>query len=187
MRMRRSIVVCGGFLAGAAAALPVRADVYTWVDRNGTVTVTNVAPPEGARVTGVVRADEVAKAVARRPPDAAQLQALNERVQQLEQQLQAATAPPPVVYPPIAATARYVAAAPAPVVSYAPEPAPLPTAYGCDPAWTTCWPALAPPIYPAAVVVLNAANGRHFHSSRGGHRHGGARQRGAPGLRHHPR
>src|SRR5713101_9363520 len=71
---------------------PARADVYTWVDAFGGVNVSNLAPPEGARITKVVPAssqktttrDDEAREAARD----AEVQALTKRVRQLEDQVE---------------------------------------------------------------------------------------------------
>jgi hypothetical protein len=34
---------------------PARADVYTWLDASGAVTISNLAPPDGARVVSVTQ------------------------------------------------------------------------------------------------------------------------------------
>ena len=46
-------------LVGALGSQLARADIYTWVDTSGTVNVSNIAPPEGTRVTIVTETLEV--------------------------------------------------------------------------------------------------------------------------------
>ena len=70
---------------------PAHADVYTWVDASGGVNVSNLAPPEGARITNVVPAssqktttrDDEAREAARD----AEVEALTKRIRQLEDQV----------------------------------------------------------------------------------------------------
>src|SRR6476646_8224997 len=78
----------------ACALLPqlARADIYTWKDASGRINVSNLAPPEGARVTNVVR--ERAPAASSPRSDAirsaardAEVQALEERVRQLQDEV----------------------------------------------------------------------------------------------------
>jgi hypothetical protein len=79
-------------LVGTFGLQPAHADVYTWVDASGGVTVSNLAPPEGVRVTNVIHAsapkttirDDDAHDAAR----AAEAQALGARVRQLEDAVQ---------------------------------------------------------------------------------------------------
>ena len=67
---------------------PAPAEIYTWVDASGGVNVSNLAPPENARVTNVVLAsaskpttrDDDAREAARDT----EVQALTMRVRQLE-------------------------------------------------------------------------------------------------------
>ena len=152
-----------------------RADIYTWTDANGRVNISNVAPPEGARVTSVVREAPkpvvpMALAVTSAPQQ--DVQALNDRLRQLELEVELAKRQPP---PP---TVIYAAApAQAPVqYNYAPEPAPAPNygygygyANGCDPSWFGCgfgygyspyW------YYPAGIVVIKTPQ---FHRHDFGH------------------
>src|SRR6476619_6917891 len=81
-----------GFVT-AFAWTSAHADVYTWVDSSGKVNLSNRPPPEGARVTNVYREDPAVHASAEAARAAAQreaLQALNDRVTQLERDLDAA-------------------------------------------------------------------------------------------------
>jgi hypothetical protein len=99
----------------AAATGPAHADMYTWVDKDGTTNVSNVPPPEDVRVTKVARTapkDPAREAAARQ----AEMRALRDRVDELSKEVeQSRTAgiPPPD--------------APAPVLAYAPPAAPAPT------------------------------------------------------------
>ena len=150
--------------AGAFASTAALADIYTWVDASGNLNLSNQEPPKGARITNVVRESPEAKASADAARAAAQreeLRALNERVGQLERDLETAkNAPPP---PPPGAYAPAVAALPPTfvaqtiVVPSAPAYAPPAPAYAdCWDAWGSCaWPGLFG-FYPSGVVVLNA-------------------------------
>jgi hypothetical protein len=96
-----------GFLRAtlvAALAVPLgvgvaHAEIYTWVDAKGVVNVGNEPPPDGVRVTGVTPAVpqkiaayyEAAREVARQ----AELQAMADRVRQLEYEAEVARWTPP--------------------------------------------------------------------------------------------
>ena len=159
-----------------AFALPAHADIYTWVDASGNTNVSNLAPPDGVKVTNVQRAlppeivarEDAAREAARQ----AETRALAERVRQLESD--AARGPPPDYRPPMA---------PPPVIQYiveAPQP-PMQQSveitspayggygyggYGCDPSWFGCW---WPGLYPASVIVVGASNPHHNHPIQHGH------------------
>ena len=76
-------------LACTLGLQPAYADLYTWVDASGGVNVSNLAPPEGVRITNVIRATP--KTTARDDPREAvrdaEVQALTKRVRQLEDQV----------------------------------------------------------------------------------------------------
>jgi hypothetical protein len=177
-RATRSAAILGVALL---AGLPVaRADIYTWVDARGSLNVSNIAPPDGVKVTKVA---QDSPPIAIPPPNPAldayrqaEVQMLSDRVHQLEQQV--ATAPPPVqpvmVYPPP------MASPPAP--QYA-----MDTSWqqngGCDPNWGDCggWsnpgpyaqPYGYPYAYPVSVIVVRAASNRRFYQpGRGGYNPG---------------
>src|SRR5258706_5397973 len=78
-------------LAGTFGLQPAYADIFTWVDASGVVNVSNLAPPENVRVTNVIHASARKTTT---PADAvrdaardAELQALAERVRQLEDEV----------------------------------------------------------------------------------------------------
>jgi hypothetical protein len=119
-----------------------RADVFTWVDKSGSINVSNIAPPDGVNVTKVVHTtpEEVAarEAAAREAARQAEVQALAERVRQLEGQVQLASmAPPPMQYrpapapPPLPPPMVQYVADPTPPMQYASYGAPS-SSYGCD-------------------------------------------------------
>jgi hypothetical protein len=65
------------------------ADLYTWVDASGGVNVSNLAPPSGVRVTNVIvaSAPKTTNDYARDAARDAEVQALKERVRQLEDEI----------------------------------------------------------------------------------------------------
>jgi hypothetical protein len=173
MRIRPSLAAALAVLASAAAPHPASADIYTWVDASGVVTVSNLVPPEGVRVTNVQATSieaAAAAAAARESARAAEVAELIERVRQLEREVETArSAPPPdVLYPATPPIVPQVLAAP-----YADAVSP-PSGYVCDQSGV-CWPPwAAAPIYPASVVVLGGGGKRvHHHSFRDGRRSGG--------------
>ena len=143
-------------------AQPARADIYTWVDASGTINVSNIAPPDGVSVTHVIHASAPA---GDQPAHDAQVQALMQRVGQLEDAVEMAERqiPPPMPYPyppmpiPQAPPVQYIVNVVAPVSYEVGAPSPAPTA-GCDPSWTDCglgWmPGYYPSFYPAGLVLL---------------------------------
>jgi len=146
---------------------PAYADIYTWVDASGALNVSNLTPPDGARVIKVVHSSDDA------PASKADTQALADRVRQLEDQIDMARQqPPPIAYPPPAPPVVYAPPAP-PVVQYifAPQPptvqyvtneAPVASPW-CDATWSDCgygngwWP-----YYPASVFVVSGSNFNRF-------------------------
>jgi hypothetical protein len=161
-----SIVVTAVLLA----APPARADVYTWVDASGNVTVSNLAPPSGVRITHVTHENPAAIAHAKAAQSAAQqaqVQALTQRVAELEREAEAPkAAPPPVTFlaPPAPPPPQYVVTMAPGVGNDAVAPP-----YGC--AWIGC--ALPPLVYPVAVFVWQKPfrfSGHHrFERRPGGH------------------
>jgi hypothetical protein len=146
-------------LAGGLEAPLAHADIYTWIDASGVTNVSNLPPPEGVQVTKtlhgrppeIVAREDAARDAARQ----AEAQALAERVRQLEDEIAARQAPPPMVYAP----------PPPPVIQYIVEPAPQQIAYtapptqtysspGCDPSWAGCALSWFPGFYPASVLVV---------------------------------
>ena len=182
---RVSLRVATVLMVTGAAGLPVaHADIYTWVDDNGVVNVSNLEPPAGTRVAKVTHeAPQPPTArydAAREAARQAEVQALAERVRQLENELDAARRPVVVPPPP------QVAYAPAPTPMIVPaytEPPPAPAAPTCDPSWYGCW-AWTSGLYPGSVIVLRDAHVRRFdtgHRVTPGHRfHGVAAQWRAP-------
>jgi Domain of unknown function (DUF4124) len=173
---------------------PARADVYTWVDKSGSINVSNLAPPDGAQVTNVIHAnpEEIAarEAALRERARQAEVQALAERVRQLESEVQFASAqPPPVQYraapqPPII---QYFADPTPPPAQYAPYAAPS-TSYGCDPSQFDCGSWGFPGFYPASVIVLRAPPFRrpppHRDMHRGAPNYAVHQPMSAPGTMH---
>ena len=156
------------FLAMACAALcglglnasVAQADIYTWTDANGRVNISNVTPPEGVRVTSVVREAPkpvVPMALAITSAPQQDVQALNDRLRQLELEVELAKRQPP---PPTVIYAAAPAAQPPVQYNYAPEPAPsygygYGYGNGCDPSWFGCGFGYSPYwYYPGGVVVI---------------------------------
>ena len=173
-RLLRAVLLS---FAGCGAGLQAaHAEIYTWVDRSGMVNLSNLAPPEGVRVTRVTHepaprtatASEAAREAARQTELQAladrarelELQALSERVRQLEREIEFGRREPPapVVY--------QIMPSPS-VVQYAVDPAPVASA-GCDPAWSGCGLWWGSGIYPAGVVVVGVPGGHRLHPFRGG-------------------
>jgi hypothetical protein len=157
-------------LACAFGSQLAHADIYTWVDASGGINVSNLAPPDGVRVTNVIHASEP-KITTREDTRQVEMQALAERVRLLEDELELARrqAPPPVEY----------RAFPAPrPMQYPVDPEPPPLQYsvaaaqpmnsGCDLGWTDCGFWWGSSIYPASVVVLRAPGFRRFNPIHGG-------------------
>jgi uncharacterized protein DUF4124 len=167
-------------LACVLAAAPcANADVYTFVDAKGRLNVSNIEPPDDARVTSVVRAKparapdsaDEARAAAEEARRAAEVARLARRVQELEDQIDAerrassAPPPPPVVYPVFAPAPVNVTAQA--IVEYTPPSFPAMN-YGCDPSWLGCslwWS--APVVFigsaPRHSRPMNAFNDRRGH------------------------
>lgn len=178
-------------LAGALGVPLAHADVYTWTDVSGRLNVSNLAPPEGVHVSRVVHEDPAkaqANAIAaRNAARTAEVEALNERVARLEDEVDRAKQqpqPPPVqtvpyrVAPPVQLTINVMPSTPpagygagyAGYPGYLPYPGypGLPRDY-CDPTVFGC------PLfggYPVGVVVLNTPRFHRFNRSDrfGGHR-----------------
>ena len=116
--MRGQWMAVGVALGLAAAAGVARADMYTWVDKEGITNVSNVAPPEDVRVTKVARAapkDPAREAAAREAARLVEMRALRDRVDELSKEVEHSRSdafPPPY--------------APPPAMAFAPSP-PVPT------------------------------------------------------------
>src|SRR5579864_2424744 len=107
-------------LAGTLGVPLAHADIFTWVDASGTINVSNLPPPDGVEVTKITHEDPPSPArveAARAAAHQAEVQALEERVGQLESELVMAARQPPtmVIYPPMPAP---------PVIQYVTEYAP---------------------------------------------------------------
>ncbi len=157
-------------LAGTVGVSCAHADIYTWIDQTGMVNVSNLAPPDGVRVTKVTHETPPAPVPRAAPRDDmardaardAELQALNARVAQLQDEVDRATreASGPVAYQDaqIAPDAQY-AVDWAPPASY--SDAPQPVSAGCDPTWINCAIFAGALIYPVPVVLLRVPYFRH--------------------------
>jgi hypothetical protein len=164
-------------VAGTLGLQLARADVYTWADASGSVNVSNLTPPQGARVISVTHtnaADAARESAARDAARRAETMALEERVRQLEVDAEARRqAPSQVVYRDI----------PAPPVQYRVDPAPPPVQYsvyssppaytmGCDLGWMDCALGWFPNFYSTGVVFVRAPSFRRFPSVPGRHQFG---------------
>jgi len=143
------------------------ADIYTWIDKSGTINISNLPPPDGVQVTKVTHETPPKKSGDADSPD---VQMLAERVRQLEQEIDFAKRqpPPPMPYPVVQAPPMSYPVVPPPTVQYSPvqyqiieTPPPFngygaPASYGCDPTWSDCSTWWAPGFYPPAVVFVGA-------------------------------
>ena len=170
-------------LVATLGASLAQADVYNWTDASGRLNVSNVAPPDGVRVTRVIHENpprvSPGASAARASAQAAEVQALTERVVQLEGEIERAQAP--------AAPAYRVVAAPIPPpppvqvnVTVLPQAASAPTYPAAGP-YSDCDPLVfgCPPfVYPVGVVTRRDPGFGRFHRShrqRAGHRMQGLR------------
>jgi hypothetical protein len=172
---------CSAAVAAVLACLfglqPARADIYTWVDASGAVTISNLSPPEGARVISVAQEkpqevlarEDAAREAARQ----AELRTLSDRIRQLESEVARPPAPPQAIYVPVPTPPQVVyaplPAAVAPLVQYQANIA-LPISSGCDPSWAGCWNWWGSAFYPTSVVVVRTPN-LHRHSPGRAKRH----------------
>jgi hypothetical protein len=163
-------------LAGTFGLQCAHADIFTWVDASGSINVSNLAPPDNARVIKVAKESPRPAAGDDAAPDAT---ALAQRVRQLEREVELARrpVPPPADYAPTPAYApmpaaptiqysvQYIVEAPQAPMQYAANdypPANYPPAYnnGCDSTWANCGFGWNPGFYPSGVVVLQQPNFR---------------------------
>jgi hypothetical protein len=161
-----------GFAILAAVLAPALAcaDVYVWIDGAGTTHVSNVTPPEGARVVSVTRSpppDPARDAALREARQQAEMRALDERVRQLQADVERArrdAVPAVVVQPPAP-----LAPPPAPSIVVVMVPPPSPQyAAGCDGTWGPCGIGFWPGFYPSGVVVVHDRHVRHRHPGHPG-------------------
>ncbi len=172
MRFHVLCAVLPAILIGSIGPQVAHADIYTWVDASGSINVSNLTPPEGAHVLKVVH--ESAAQVAS-PADAARqadVQALAQRVLQLEGELAAVQYTPPAAPP-------YIVMQAPPVVQYFIDVAPPQVQYnsagqpGCDPGWGDCGNWWNTGFYPAGVVFVQTPTFRRFPPVRGGRQFAG--------------
>jgi hypothetical protein len=156
-------------VAGGLTCAPVGAEIVGWVDDSGNVTYTNMTPPRGAKVVDRI-AEDPPDPRAKVPADAAaqaQLQALNDRVRDLELQLRQGSPPPP---------------SPWDQPAYAPPPVAL-AGSGCDAAFYDCNLWSGPPVY----TLYTYGPGFGYYRQRGQrHDHGGQDRRGGHGSHRGP-
>jgi hypothetical protein len=159
MFVRLLNTVAAVVLLGMLGVPVAHADVYTWVDAAGMLNVSNLQPPAGANVTSVVKS--VAPKLApdtSTPAQAAAMQALSDRILQL--QAQVADVQRPVV--PTVVNNVYVTPQPAPVtVQYAQlgytYDGPQQSSNACDPSFYSCGGGVYGGFYPASTVFLGGA------------------------------
>lgn len=152
----RILPVVAFALTGLFACADALADIYTWVDANGAVTVSNLPPPDDARVTRVTHESPAAAAsaaAAREAARQAELQALAGRVRELEMASEMPRQPAPVFVAPPIAPVMYVPV-PQPIIVTVPQPEPVAAAGpSCDAAWFGCL-GFASAFYPTGVFVV---------------------------------
>jgi hypothetical protein len=181
--LRGVLVVACTLVAGTALA-----DIYTWTDAAGMVNVSNVAPPEGVKITKITQDSPPRPApmidAAAEAARQAEVQALAARVRQLEYEAQAPMRqmPAPVDY---AAVAPPFPMQPSFPMQYAVEAPPQTAAYDCDPTWTQCGPGpwWGAPFFPATVIVVRAPGFRRPPPFHGGHKPPMQMPVRAPGMR----
>jgi hypothetical protein len=153
-----STTLVGALVASATLAPSAAlAEIYGWVDPSGAVTYSNLPPPKNARVIDLIEEAPPPTPQAQAAAEAAhqaEMRALNEKVRQLEQELQFTryqSAPPPPPYP--------TAEAP----SYGPPP--YTSSYGpCfDSEFFDCAWGGGPIYYTAGVVPFWGFHHRHDH------------------------
>jgi len=181
-----ALAVVFGIFFGAQMA---RADIYTWTDASGRVNVSNIAPPQGVRVTSVVHEDpEKIAAQLEASREAAhqyEVQALADRVRQLEREIDYGRRPmmaPPMPYPiappspPLVQNIVVEQAPPAQTpypaaVPYWPQVPPIGT-IGCDPMWISCGAWLGPQLYSTPIIVVRAPGFKRGSQGHGSQGHG---------------
>ena len=150
------------------------ADIFTWTDASGRINVSNLDPPAGVHVTSVLREKPVKPSDAVRREDLrhAEVMALEERVRQLQDDVEAARQQ--AVQQQVAPRVVYNAVTSPPAPSYAPQMAysyaePPGVQYGCDPSWAGCslgWPQA----FLTTTVVVRNPRLHRFNAFKGGHR-----------------
>jgi hypothetical protein len=154
-----------GVVVGAAAVLApsyAAAEIYGWVDGSGAVTYSNLPPPKNAKVIDVIEEappPSPQSQAAAQAAHQAEMRALNDKVQQLEREIQQTrwqATPPPTPYP--------TAAPPPPPYTEAPS-------YDtCDPEFLDCYLWSPQPVYSTAWFVPSF--GFRGHRDHDGFHHG---------------
>jgi uncharacterized protein DUF4124 len=170
-------VVAIGAIAGLLAS-PAFADIFTWTDASGRFNVSNVAPPKDVHAQRIVQKETRPMSdAARAAAQASEMRALQDRVAELETEVDRANRRATAMASAPAAPPVVVVAPQAP--AYAPPPATYAPSsdlgynydYGCDPLTFGC-PAFGYPVfgYPVNVVVLNGKRFHRFDGFRGDRR-----------------
>ena len=164
----------------ALGASLAHADIYTWTDASGRTNVSNLPPPEGARVSHVVHETPPPVAgpsdSAREAARQAELRVLSERVQQLEAEanvarnavppdLMYARVPPPAPSPP---TVQYNVTLLPPAQQYDAGPAQQ-VAPTCDLTWFGCGAWWGTYFYSVPVAASRASRFHRIQPFRGEH------------------
>lgn len=84
MHLAAAMPCAAVMVAALSLACPVRAEIYGWVDPNGSFTYSNLPPPESARVTDVIPDEPAATRPSAEASRLAQIAALNDRIRLLE-------------------------------------------------------------------------------------------------------
>jgi uncharacterized protein DUF4124 len=157
-------IVLPTVLASMLGVPLAHADIYTWTDASGVTNVSNLPPPQGVQVTKILHgpAPEIVarEDAARDAARAADAQALAARVRQLEDEISARQAPPPMAYPPLPPppmmqpVIQYIVESPTSQVAYIAPATPGYSGSGCDPSWAGCALSWFPGFYPASVLVV---------------------------------
>ncbi|HZQ60739.1 MAG TPA: DUF4124 domain-containing protein, partial [Casimicrobiaceae bacterium] len=160
MITRKGLSVATLLLASALATGAAQGDIYTWVDDNGIVNVSNLRPPAGADVTRITvekpQAISARNDAAREAARQAELQALNDRVRELEtanqapQRVPVATTIVAPVYVPVPTPVMVPYAQDVVAQDVVPPAASLPA---CDPTFLGCITS-ATGFYAPSVIVL---------------------------------
>ncbi len=142
---------------------PAQAEIYTYVDAQGRVNVSNLTPPDGARVTSVVheappRPNPYADA-AREAARQADVAALSQRIEQLQYALDSAARQPPPPQYVMVPTPMPMAPPPQ---QYVADDAAQAQGPDCPYGWSSCTSWWNPAFAPFATIVVVPSARRAF-------------------------